>query len=170
MLKGSNAQVKSDKSKSPMSLKATKSFNRPSKTIKIQGIEKKPMLLNLLKKIELKPMDSRSGLYTHRVTDLKLRGDMTQEKTPRGSNPGTFHRTKKTSSIKRDGSVLINDKTFEKRKNTKGSKSNKNLFKKPKKSIKREDKSQYSKKVTLQSLTFYRMTLVSKVKPQLHLL
>ena len=109
------------------------------------------MLLNLLKKIEIKPMDSRSGLYTHRVTDLKLRGDMTQErKTPRGNKANAshaaFHRTKK-ASVKRDGSVLAKEKTFDRSK-TKASKSNKNLFKKPKKSVKREEKSQYSKKVS----------------------
>ena len=68
--------------------------NKAASTIKIQGIEKKPMLLSLLKKIELKPLDNISGQYTHRVTDLKIRGDMTStndSKTPRSF----YHRTNK---------------------------------------------------------------------------
>jgi hypothetical protein len=68
--------------------------NKAASTIKIKGIEKPSMILNLLKKIELKPLDKRSGQHTHRVTDLKIKADMTStndSKTPRSF----YHRTNK---------------------------------------------------------------------------
>jgi hypothetical protein len=68
--------------------------NKTASTIKIQGIEKRPLLLSLLKKIELKPLDNRGGQYTNRVTDLKIRVDMTSandSRTPRSF----YHRTNK---------------------------------------------------------------------------
>lgn len=64
--------------------------------MKIQGIEK-PMLLSLLKKIEIKPSVS-SGQYTQRVRDLKIKTDLTDDlTTPKGLN---FHRTKKNLKVK----------------------------------------------------------------------
>jgi hypothetical protein len=52
-------------------------------------------------------------------------------------------------SVKRgDSNIMNQDKTYDKRKIAKNSKSSKNLFKKSKNSIKRDEKSTKSKKVT----------------------
>lgn len=95
MQKSERKKIKSEYTKSPvMKTQHIVPRNKAASTIKIQGIEKKPMLLNLLKKIELKPIDDRSGQYTNRVTDLKIRVDMTSandSKTPRS----IYHRTNK---------------------------------------------------------------------------
>jgi hypothetical protein len=113
--------------------------------LRIQGIEKKPLLLNLLKKIELKPFD-KSGQYTQRVADLKIKADMTGDyKFLKGFN---YHRTKKNSSVKKVYSDGTYNKTVDRRK-TKSIKTNKELHnKREKRNHKvREDKSTNSKKV-----------------------
>jgi hypothetical protein len=60
------------------------------------------------------------------------------------------------ASTKRGESNYSNqDKTYDKRKISKNSKSSKNLFKKPKNSIKRDEKSMTSKKVIYMILIIY---------------
>jgi len=119
--------------------------NKSSGTIKIQGIDKKPLLLNLLKKIELKPFDNRSGQYTQRVTDLKIRSDLTNDyKITKGLN---YHRTKNGSVNKFDPNIL-QEKTFDRRKTTKSNKPKDSTRKKDRKGNRfRDDKSMNSKKV-----------------------
>ena len=58
-------------------------------------------------------------------------------------------RINKTSVKRGDPNLMTQDKTYDKRKIAKNSKSSKNLFKKSKNSIKRDEKSTTSKKVFL---------------------
>lgn len=80
---------KAKESKSPVKgQERQKSHN----AIKINGIEKKPMLLNLLKKIEVKS-SVKSGQYTHRPVDMKLGHELDSDYTL--AKMARYHRTKK---------------------------------------------------------------------------
>ena len=119
--------------------------NKSTSTIKIKGIDRKPLLLNLLKKIDLKPFNDRSGQYTQRVTDLKIRSDLTNDyKITKGLK---YHRTK-NASVKKFDPNLLQEKTFDRRKTTKSNKPKDSTRKKDRKHNKyRDDKSMNSKKV-----------------------
>ncbi|CAI2387102.1 unnamed protein product [Moneuplotes crassus] len=140
--------LKSDRkkkpNKSPMSKKSKNNKNKfkPGNSIKIRGIESKPMLLNLLTNCTktLKRESARGPREDPFLTDRRT---VQNQKTPRKF---IFHRSKKNQGHKADSKMGLNrEKTFDPRKISKNSKSSKNLFKRNKKSVKRAGKSNNKK-------------------------
>lgn len=67
------------------------------------------MLLNLLKKIELKSTE-KSGQKTHRVTDLKIPSDLLTDSDL--TRAASYRRSKKPTSTKRPETQIPSERTF----------------------------------------------------------